>query len=284
MPHSAAIHAAAALIANAEQLLITAGAGMGVDSGLPDFRGNAGFWRAYPALQAWNMDFTTIANPQAFRNNARQAWGFYGHRLALYRKTQPHRGFQALKEFGLRMRYGTFVITSNVDGQFQKAGFAPEQMLEIHGSIHHLQCAKPCDEHIWSADAIHPRTDDSRCEWIAPDLPTCPQCGRLARPNILMFGDGDWIEQRAWQQQQRWHEWLEQPTQKMVVIELGAGTAIPSIRRLSETQGCPLIRVNPDQADLNGVPGVSLPLGAEAALLAIRDVLAALPKHSAVTS
>ena len=41
---------AAKLIASADGLLITAGAGMGVDSGLPDFRGNEGFWKAYPAL------------------------------------------------------------------------------------------------------------------------------------------------------------------------------------------------------------------------------------------
>ena len=45
-----AISAAAELIADADALLITAGAGMGVDSGLPDFRGAEGFWRAYPAL------------------------------------------------------------------------------------------------------------------------------------------------------------------------------------------------------------------------------------------
>ena len=41
---------AAALVASADALLVCAGAGMGVDSGLPDFRGDEGFWRAYPAL------------------------------------------------------------------------------------------------------------------------------------------------------------------------------------------------------------------------------------------
>ena len=44
------IEQAASLIKDADGLLITAGAGMGVDSGLPDFRGREGFWRAYPAL------------------------------------------------------------------------------------------------------------------------------------------------------------------------------------------------------------------------------------------
>ena len=43
---------AAELIEQADALVIAAGAGMGVDSGLPDFRGNAGFWNVYPALRA----------------------------------------------------------------------------------------------------------------------------------------------------------------------------------------------------------------------------------------
>lgn len=51
------ISRAAALIRSADGLLIAAGAGMGVDSGLADFRGTAGFWRAYPALAKSRMRF-----------------------------------------------------------------------------------------------------------------------------------------------------------------------------------------------------------------------------------
>ncbi|STZ04134.1 NAD-dependent deacetylase [Moraxella equi] len=54
-----------ALLHSADSLLISAGAGMGVDSGLPDFRGNTGMWQAYPELGRRQMDCTTIANPQA---------------------------------------------------------------------------------------------------------------------------------------------------------------------------------------------------------------------------
>lgn len=74
-------------IRNADGLLITAGAGIGIDSGLPDFRGTEGFWSAYPALRAEGLAFTDIANPAAFQRDARLAWGFYGHRLSLYRST-----------------------------------------------------------------------------------------------------------------------------------------------------------------------------------------------------
>ena len=55
---------------------------MGVDPGLPDFWGTAGFWKAYPALalaQA-QVDFHSIASPRAFRADPTRAWGFYGHR------------------------------------------------------------------------------------------------------------------------------------------------------------------------------------------------------------
>ena len=75
---------AAEAIQEAKHLYITAGAGMGVDSGLPDFRGDEGFWRAYPALRGY--PFQQMANPRWFVEDPTRAWGFYGHRLNLYRE------------------------------------------------------------------------------------------------------------------------------------------------------------------------------------------------------
>ena len=90
----------AELIEQADGLLITAGAGMGVDSGLPDFRGAQGFWRAYPALGRARIAFERIASPAAFESDPGLAWGFYGHRLNLYRATVPHDGFHLLRRIG----------------------------------------------------------------------------------------------------------------------------------------------------------------------------------------
>ena len=87
----------AELIAQSDALIVAAGAGMGVDSGLPDFRGKEGFWQAYPALGREGVDFHRIACPEAFRTQSARAWGFYGHRLNLYRATEPHEGFHVLK-------------------------------------------------------------------------------------------------------------------------------------------------------------------------------------------
>ena len=81
---------AAQAVATADALLITAGAGMGVDSGLPDFRGDEGFWRAYPPFKRLGLSFVDLANPRWFEDDPELAWGFYGHRLNLYRATTPH--------------------------------------------------------------------------------------------------------------------------------------------------------------------------------------------------
>src|SRR5512144_2666139 len=118
---------AAFLLSSSSALLITAGAGMGVDSGLPDFRGSAGFWRAYPALGRLGIPFEEMAQPRWFAERPEMAWAFYGHRQQLYRQTVPHAGFHTLLRWGESRPGGWFVATSNVDGQFQKAGFPADR-------------------------------------------------------------------------------------------------------------------------------------------------------------
>lgn len=255
---------AAKLISAADGLLITAGAGMGVDSGLPDFRGDDGFWKAYPALAEAGIGFESIASSQKFKRNPEQAWGFYGHRLDLYRQTEPHNGFAVLKALADKMPRGAFVVTSNVDGQFQKAGFPEHLILETHGSIHHLQCIEPCRQDIWSADEIEPNIDEAKCLWRG-SLPECPYCGGVARPNVLMFYDAEWVPRRTARQRECFERW-QSSLKTMVVIELGAGTALPTIRRFSLSQGCPFIRIDPRNASLPPDAGVGLAMGARQAL------------------
>jgi len=267
---SDAIEHAASLIEQADALIVAAGAGMGVDSGLPDFRGAEGFWRAYPALREAKMDFYKIASPRAFQDSPELAWGFYGHRLALYRATRPHGGFAILRRFGANLPDGAWVFTSNVDGQFQKAGFDAERICEIHGSIHHLQCREPCCEAIWSAEAFDPEVDPASCR-LRNQAPICPFCGSLARPNILMFGDFSWIESRTRQQQEALDAW-RQRVRRLMVIELGAGLAVPTVRWYGESLGVPLLRINTTQPEVTSARAVGVAAGAAEAL----SVLAAL--------
>ena len=238
---------AAEALADADALLVTAGAGIGVDSGLPDFRGNEGFWRAYPPLQHLGIGFMDMANPVWFRRDPELAWGFYGHRLELYRATEPHQGFHILREWGAAMSRGAFVFTSNVDGQFQQAGFDREQIIECHGSIHHLQCLNHCGE-ITRADDVEVEVDVESFR-AAPPLPSCPRCGALARPNVLMFGDWGWLPERTDAQERRFGSWIGDLEQaRLVVVEIGAGTAVPTVRMTSENTarrpGATLVRIN----------------------------------------
>lgn len=269
------IQQAAEIVADADALIISAGAGIGVDSGLPDFRGNEGFWKAYPALAKANLNFMEVASPRTFSRDPSLAWGFYGHRLNLYRQTTPHGGFEILRKWSDRMPLGARIFTSNVDGQFQKAGFPDEHIHECHGSIHHLQCVNECESGVWSAADFKPEVDEETCRLLnAP--PSCPLCGSLARPNILMFGDWNWLGQRSQSQQQREAQWLESIADsgaRVVIVEMGAGTAIPSVRHFShhvifKNGGC-LIRINPRESQVPSSRDVGIATGSLEALIGI---------------
>lgn len=271
-----ALSRAAEAVAAADALLIGAGAGMGVDSGLPDFRGSQGFWRAYPPYRALGLDFVSVANPRWFIEDPTLAWGFYGHRLNLYRATAPHAGFQILRSWSERMRQGAFVFTSNVDGHFQRAGFEPERIVEYHGTIHALQCTRPCGIGVFSAAATEVRVDEATFRACEP-LPRCPACGSLARPNILMFADWQWDNQQTTAALMRLEAWLATLAgQRLVVVECGAGTAIPTVREtcasVAASLAGTLIRINLHEP---AVPpgGIRIACGALDALSAMQSRL-----------
>ena len=156
-----------------------------------------------------------------------------------------------------------FVFTSNVDGHFQKAGFAAERVFECHGSISHLQCAANCTDDIRPSDELVVDVDEQiRCR---SELPRCPRCCNLARPNILMFRDSGW------------NNWPWNSTgvirsgetrivdRRLVIVELGAGLAVPTVRYECETQNGTLIRINPRESE-TPPDGISIPWPALEAL------------------
>ncbi len=250
---------------------------MGVDSGLPDFRGDHGFWKAYPMYRRLGLNFVQAANPAHFERDPAFGWGFYGHRTNLYRATVPHPGFGLLRRWLERYGLDQFSVTSNVDGQFQKAGFPDDRIVEVHGSIHHLQCLKPCCPAIWdNREEIPVDFETMR----ARRIPRCPHCGGVARPNILMFGDYSWISDRSRAQEDRFELFLQRHLgDPMAVVEIGAGTAIPTIRFLSErlghTHAATIIRINPREAQIPA-PHLSLSRGAREGLEGIEAALSSL--------
>ncbi len=256
------------ILHSSDAIFITAGAGMGVDSGLPDFRGDEGFWREYPKVKELGLSFEEMANPQWFESDPKLAWAFYGHRLNLYRNTTPHIGFSKLLQLAKSKRDGYFIFTSNVDGQFGKAGFDDSSTMECHGSISHLQCIDNCQKEIWSADGVDISIDEN-FQALEP-LPTCPYCGNMARPNILMFGDFGWEYSRTDRQRERLTAWLDNLKERnssLAIIEMGAGEAVPTVRnssqRIAREFDTPLIRINP--RDSHDAP-LGIPLGAVEAL------------------
>lgn len=256
---------AAVAIKNADTIYISAGAGMGVDSGLPDFRGDEGFWKAYPLLRKEGLSFHDLANPEWFENDPSRAWGFYGHRFNLYREAKPHLGFNILQKWANEKGEKPFVFTTNVDGHFQKSGFSKDLVYERHGSINHLQCLNLNKNEVWETGDLHFDIDESLL--IAKgDLPQCLDCSEVARPNILMFGDVNWVEKRSKKQSQYMKAWKNEYSEANVVtIEIGAGKVIPTARHASNYMSGPTVRINPRDSDGNENT-ISIALGALEAL------------------
>ncbi|WP_423379856.1 SIR2 family NAD-dependent protein deacylase [Burkholderia sp. LMG 32019] len=251
---------------DADGILVTAGAGMGIDSGLPDFRDADGFWRAYPALKADGIGFEDIANSEAFHRHPVRAWGFYGHWLNLCRRTIPHEGFDILRRWAAKKEHGSFVFTGNVDGQFQKAGFEEKRILECHGSLHRLQCSRPCSHYTWSADELHLDVDEEHCRLLST-LPRCPRCDNVARPNILMLDDDDWNDYAVRRRRMRFEAWLA-GVERMVVIEIGVDRTVQTV--VTEMTGSLVIRINTEDYMVDPKKGVGLQ-GRALGLLEILD-------------
>lgn len=166
------------------------------------------------------------------------------------------------------MSRGAHVFTSNVDGQFQKAGFSEGSIVECHGSIHRLQCSQPCNHDVWASAELQIEVDPETIR-TQSEFPRCPSCGRIARPNILMFGDRQWVREATEAQEDAYLRWLGTIRRaRLVVVELGAGLAIPTVRYETESQVGTLVRINPREA---GTPagGISIPAGARDALVEI---------------
>lgn len=253
------IEMAADAIRAADGILISAGAGMSIDSGLPDFRGGQGLWTAYPKLAHLNISFIDMCNPKAFKENPELCWGWYGHRIKDYRRAIPHQGFKMLQKIAKLPSNGHYVFTSNVDGHFQKSGFDPSRIVECHGTVHKLQCTRNCKLDTWTADDLEPVVDLYECRWMG-ELPTCPHCGMLARPNVMMFSDLYYARTESELAHAACQEWMN-TCKNIVGIEIGAGNAVPTVRWYNQDFTTTLIRINPTDYDSPREQDIGIPLG-----------------------
>jgi NAD-dependent SIR2 family protein deacetylase len=263
----------AALLANADALLITAGAGMSLDCDPPD---NPDLQYLQGLFDATGRTFRHRAQPAWFDTRPHAAWAWYGMRERIYKHTRPHDGYRILRAWAQAMPGGSFVATTNIDGLFFKAGFTDWQVVERHGSLNHYQCTVPCSDTIWDAQSPV-LVIDSRSLEIQGELPACPLCGAVARPNVLMYDDVKWLDAERREQQLRFDAWLASVRgQRLVVIECGAGAGSASVHRIGERllerPRVSLVRINPTATEADD-PTYVLRLPALQAITLIHDSL-----------
>lgn len=282
---------AAGLIRDADCLLFLSGAGMGVDSGIGTFRGqNAAKWLPLTELK---MDFSAMSKPSWFETsgNPRLAFGYWHWIHNTYvNNSHPHEGYRMLQQWAEQKRFPAMSYTSNIDGHWLESGMPAERVVEIHGSVRYLQCRDNCTTDIWQDPALlgDLKVDaDTHLPAVDTPLPLCKHCKRAyARPNVKMFQDTSWNAQRTDEQKDRWTRYVEETLegQKVVLIECGAGTAVPTVRMtveriLRQNHKASLVRINLEQYGMTGtfqaapLKGVSMACGALEGLKAINSFL-----------
>ena len=160
------VDALAELIRGRRPCVVLTGAGISTESGIPDFRSPTGIWATYDPLEYATID--------AFLSDPVKVWDFYGPRLQVLGDAQPNAGHVALAELEER-GWVQAVITQNIDRLHERAG--SRALVEVHGSIRTSSCLD-CGTVVPLADVVE----------LLP-VPQCPACGRVLKPDVVMFGE-----------------------------------------------------------------------------------------------
>ncbi len=157
---------AARLLSKASQIIAFTGSGISAESGIPTFRGKDGLWKKFRAQD--------LATPSAFAENPKLVWEWYDWRRGIIAEKEPNPGHKTLAQWeGLFS--SLHVITQNIDGLHQKAG--SKKIIELHGDIWKLRCTKEgtvIEDHTTPLKELPPK---------------CAECGALARPHVVWFGE-----------------------------------------------------------------------------------------------
>ena len=224
---------AAEWIAGADGVVVSTGAGMSRESGIPTFRdAMEGLWARF--------DPQELATAEGFRANPRRVWSWYAWRRRRVAEARPHAGHLAVAE--LERRVPTVVVTQNVDGLHAEAGSS--DVVELHGNIRRLKCL----------DRGHPFTGevaDSGAE--EEDPPACPLCGSPLRPDVVWFGEMLPVAavERAWR--------LAAEREVMLLVGT-SGTVWPAaeLPLVAKRAGRRVIEVNPEPSELTYLADIFL--------------------------
>ena len=242
MELSETLHKSAELIRATKRLLLLTSAGMSADSNIPTFRDKDGYWKNFPPFKEKNLEAQDLASPWAFRNELPHAWAFYEWRRRNANENQPHEGYRIINEWFKNCE--GFIHTTNTDGFHLISGCDKEKILETHGSMWRLQCLNTCTHQYWEDFSV-PLCDLDSQTMKASNYPICIQCRGIARPHILMFGDGEYTGHP--EQETNFRKFLEDPIDLAILV--GSSGAVPTNDYIAlhlQDKGTSVININLD--------------------------------------
>jgi len=157
-------------ISAAKKLVFYTGAGIGVHSGIPDFRSPGGLWEKYDPFE--------VATLEAFKKNPEKVWDFLKELYHTFGEPKPNKAHDAITKIQqLKGKEKVFIATQNIDGLHQKSGST--NVFELHGNPNMIQCIRCLYEE---------RFNFEKHVNVEP-YPTCPKCGKPMKPKIVLFGE-----------------------------------------------------------------------------------------------
>lgn len=164
----------ARLFAEARRPVVFTGAGVSTESGIPDFRSPGGIWDRFDPDE---FNYTNFIGSLAGR---RKYWQLGRSIYPVIRAAQPnaaHRAFAGLYE----LERLDCCITQNIDNLHQRAGLPPDRVIELHGNATRARCLE-CGAG-FTRDEVH--------EWLerGVEVPECPGCGGIVKPETILFGE-----------------------------------------------------------------------------------------------
>ena len=164
-------------ILNGKKIYVITGAGISKESGIPTFRDEDGLWKKYDP-----MEFATI---EALYNNPAKIWAWHEMLRTELKTKKPNLAHIILAK--LEKYFDVIICTQNIDNLHQLAGST--NVIEIHGNANKARCFN-CSNR-WDLP-IEPVIDPKYFKNFDPpksQLPRCPKCGSLARPDVVFFGE-----------------------------------------------------------------------------------------------